>query len=67
MGLEIRLQARIVNFADDFVICCRGTAGQAMAAMREMMQRLKLTVNEDKSHCCRIPQEYFDFLGYTFG
>lgn len=67
LGLENRLQARIVNFADDFVICCRGTAEQAMAAMREMMQRLKLTVNEDKTHCCRIPQEHFDFLGYTFG
>ena len=25
LGLEDRLHARIVNFADDFVICCRGT------------------------------------------
>ena len=29
--------ARIVNYADDFVICCRGTADEAMAAMRDMM------------------------------
>jgi group II intron reverse transcriptase/maturase len=34
LGLEARLQARIVNFADDFVICCRGTGESAMAAMR---------------------------------
>ena len=67
MGLEERLQARIVNFADDFVICCRGTGEQAMAAMRTMMVRLKLTVNEEKTGRCRIPQEHFDFLGYTFG
>jgi group II intron reverse transcriptase/maturase len=67
LGLEARLQARIVNFADDFVICCRGTGEQAMAAMRGMMNRLKLTVNEEKTGRCRIPQGHFDFLGYTVG
>ena len=35
--------------------------------MRAMMQRLKLTVNEKKTHVCRLPEETFDFLGYTFG
>ena len=67
LGLEDRLQARIVNFADDFVICCRGTGEQAMEAMRAMMDRLRLTVNEAKTGRCRIPREHFDFLGYTFG
>jgi hypothetical protein len=38
-----------------------------MAEMRRMMERLKLTVNEAKTHICRLPQERFDFLGYTFG
>jgi len=67
LGLEARLQARIVNFADDFVICCRGTGEQAMEAMRAMMDRLRLTVSEEKTKRCRIPQGHFDFLGYTFG
>lgn len=67
LGLEACLQARIVNFSDDFVICRRGTGEQAMAAMRVMMERLKLTVNEEKTQRCQIPKEYFDFLGYTFG
>lgn len=67
LGHEQKLEARIVNYADDFVICCRGTAHQASAAMRAMMQRLKLTVNETKTHVCQLPQETFDFLGYTFG
>jgi group II intron reverse transcriptase/maturase len=66
LGYERRLRARIVNYADDFVICCRGTADQAMAAMRSMMERLKLTVNEKKTHVCRLPDESFDFLSYTF-
>jgi len=67
LGHEQRLEARIVNYADDFVICCRGTAQEAAAAMRDMMGRLKLTVNEQKTKHCRVPEQTFDFLGYTFG
>jgi RNA-directed DNA polymerase len=66
-GHERRLEARVVNYADDFVICCRGTAEQAMLVMRTMMSKLKLTVNEAKTRLCRLPQETFDFLGYTQG
>ena len=66
-GHEPRLGARIVNYADDFVICCRGTAAEAMTVMRSMMSRLKLTVNETKTRKCRVPEETFDFLGHTFG
>jgi group II intron reverse transcriptase/maturase len=67
LGHEKRLQAKIVNYADDFVICCRRNADEAMDAMRSIMQTLKLTVNEEKTHICRLPDESFDFLGYTFG
>jgi len=67
LGHERRLDAHIVNYADDFVICCRGSADEAMAAMRDMMSRLKLTVNEAKTRLCRSPDEPFDFLGYTLG
>jgi RNA-directed DNA polymerase len=67
LGHETRYQARIVNYADDFVILCRRRAEDALATMRDMMERLKLTVNETKTHVCRLPAESFDFLGYTFG
>jgi group II intron reverse transcriptase/maturase len=67
LGHEARLDAHIVNYADDFVICCRGTAAEAMTAMRAMMGKLKLTVNEAKTRVCRSPDEPFDFLGYTIG
>ena len=66
-GHEKRLAARIVNYADDFVICCRGTAEEAMTVMRRMMSKLKLTVNETKTRLCHLPDETFDFLGYTLG
>jgi len=67
LGYDRLWSAHIVNFADDFVICCKGQANKAMDAMRNIMELLKLTVNEDKTHLCRVPQERFDFLGYTFG
>jgi group II intron reverse transcriptase/maturase len=67
LGYERRFRAYLVNYADDFVICCRGTATKAMAAMREMMEHLRLTVNETKTRIRRLPEETFDFLGYTFG
>ena len=35
--------------------------------MRDMMRKLKLTVNENKTQVCKLPKETFDFLGYTFG
>src|SRR4029077_2829690 len=67
LGHERRLRAYVVNYADDFVICCRNRADEALAAMRAMMSKLTLTVNEVKTQICQVPQETFDFLGYTFG
>ena len=67
LGHEQRCQAQIVNYADDFVICCRGSAEEAKRAMQTLMERLGLTVNEAKTRVCRVPDESFDFLGYTIG
>ena len=68
LGYERRLDAHIVNYADDFVICCRpGGAAAAMSTMRSMMERLRLTVNEKKTRQCSVPAERFTFLGFTFG
>jgi hypothetical protein len=67
LGHEQRLDAHIVNYADDPVICCRGSAGEALSALRDMMAKLRLTVNETKTRPCCAPDEPFTFLGYTFG
>ncbi len=68
LGLEKSLGSRIVTYADDLVILCkRGKAEEALRRMREIMGKLKLTVNEEKTRICKIPQDEFDFLGYTFG
>jgi group II intron reverse transcriptase/maturase len=67
LGHEQRLDAHIVNYADDFVILTRGRADEALTAMRDMMAKLKLTVNEKKTRKCSLPNETFTFLGFTFG
>jgi RNA-directed DNA polymerase len=68
LGLERSLGTRLVNYADDLVILCRrGSAETALHHLREIMGKLKLTVNEDKTRICRVPEGEFDFLGFTFG
>ncbi len=67
-GLDQSLGSCIVTYADDLVILCRrGKAEEALQRMREIMGRLKLTINEEKTRICTVPEEHFDFLGYTFG
>jgi group II intron reverse transcriptase/maturase len=68
LGLEQSLGARLVTYADDLVILCkRGKAEEALRQLREIMGKLKLTVNEEKTRICKMPEGQFDFLGYTFG
>src|SRR6266567_585204 len=67
LGHEKRLKAYIINYADDLVICCRARADEALVAMQSMMSRLKLTVNENKTRVCQLPEEKFELRGYTFG
>jgi hypothetical protein len=68
LGLDRLLGSRIVTYADDLVILCRkGGAKLALTHLRAIMDRLGLTVNEEKTRLRKVPDETFDFLGYTFG
>jgi group II intron reverse transcriptase/maturase len=68
LGLEQSLGSRIVTYADDLVILCRkGKAEEALQRLHEIMGKLKLTVNEEKTRICKVPEGEFGFLGYTFG
>jgi RNA-directed DNA polymerase len=68
LGLERSLGTRLVTYADDLVILCRkGNAESALQRLREIMGKLRLTVNEEKTRICKVPEGEFDFLGYTFG
>lgn len=49
------------------ILCKPGKAEEALQRMREIMGKLKLTVNEEKTRICKVPEGEFDLLGYTFG
>ena len=68
LGLERSLGTRLVIYADDLVILCRrGSAEKALHYLREIISKLKLRVNEEKTRICEVPDGEFDFLGYSFG
>jgi RNA-directed DNA polymerase len=60
-------RARVVAYADDFVILSRGRAAEALAWTKAVMTKLGLTLNEAKTSLRNARHERFDFLGYSFG
>jgi hypothetical protein len=63
LGLERSLGTRLVTYADDLVILCRkGKADEALQQLRKIMSKLKLTVCEEKTRICKVPEGDFDFL-----
>ena len=66
-GLDRRYGARLVNYADDFVVLCRQGAMEVLAQTRRWLTQMGLTLNEQKTRVCDGRREPFSFLGYTFG
>jgi RNA-directed DNA polymerase len=66
-GLDRRYGARLVNYADDFVVLCRTGAAEVLAQSRRWFTQMGLTLNEQKTRVCDGRREAFTFLGYTFG
>lgn len=63
--LERRLGARLVRYADDAVILCRGDTAPAMAVLETVLTRLELTLNREKTHVVDARRQAFDFLGFS--
>lgn len=62
-----RFRARLINYADDFVILSRGHAVAALEWTRGVMSRLGLSLNPSKTSIKDSTRERFEFLGYSFG
>src|ERR1022692_4303555 len=52
-----QFRARLVNYADDFVILSRGKAAEALEWTRGVLERLELTLNEKKTSIRNARQE----------
>ena len=66
-GCEQEFKAKVIAYADDFVILSRGRAAQALGWTQSVMKKMGLTLNRDKTFLKNAREEHFDFLGYTFG
>jgi RNA-directed DNA polymerase len=66
-GKGEQFRAEVVAYTDDFVILSRGYAVEARAWTQTVMNRIGLTLNEQKTSIRDGRTEEFDFLGYTFG
>jgi len=66
-GKDREHRARLVSYADDFVILSRGCAESALAWTRGVLGAIGLTLDETKTCIRDARRETFDFLGYSFG
>ena len=64
---EEKLGARIVRYADDFVVLCRRDADmeEVRGRIDYVLSRLELTLNEEKTRTVDARTEGFNFLGFT--
>ena len=67
LGPAQRFRADIVNYADGIVILGKESAAAMREAVEDMLKRLKLPLNAEKTRCVRVAEESFGFLGYRVG
>ncbi len=63
--LQKRLGARVVRYADDIVVLCRKGTELPMKILRQILERMKLTLNETKTRTVDARKGEFSFLGFA--
>ena len=63
--LKDKLQAHLVRYADDFVVLCRKDVEEPLKVVRQVLERLGLSLNETKTHIVDATQASFNFLGFA--
>jgi RNA-directed DNA polymerase len=62
----IGVKAHLVRYADDFVILTRGGMKATVDRVKQVLARMELKLNEEKSRVVDAREGSFDFLGFTF-
>jgi len=60
-------QARLVRYADDFVVLCRKQTDTPMRMIRRLMGKMGLSLNEEKTRVVNVWQDRIRFLGFEMG
>lgn len=56
---------KIVRYADDFVLMGKELPDVAIEKLQSLLNRMGLTINEEKTHKIEAKESSFDFLGFT--
>ncbi len=61
------LDAKLIRYADDFVLLCRpGSGGAMLERLKKYVHAKRLTLNEAKTRLVNFQQDSFRFLGFDF-
>jgi len=63
--LQERMEARLIRYADDFVVLCKGNTGRLVQGIQNILGHLGLALNPEKTRVVDARQEGFDFLGFA--
>lgn len=58
--------AKLVRYADDFVILCKGQTEFYLSELRRLLTNLELELSDAKTGVVESTQQGFDFLGFQF-
>jgi RNA-directed DNA polymerase len=63
--VEERFKARLIRYADDFVVLCQGQTERVLKGIKTILRGLELSLNEDKTRVIDAKEQRFHFLGFT--
>ena len=62
--VEERMEARLIRYADDFVVLCQGQTERIVRGIQGVLGGLGLMLNAGKSRVLDAREESFNFLGF---
>lgn len=62
-----KYKARIVRYADDLVVLCKNGTDASFTLLQQILNKLELQLNEDKTEIKDALKEKFNFLGFQVG
>ncbi|MFH1228871.1 MAG: group II intron reverse transcriptase/maturase [Candidatus Aenigmatarchaeota archaeon] len=63
--VQERLEARLIRYADDFVVLGKGNTERILKGIKKVLGDLQLNLNEEKTKVVDAREASFNFLGFT--
>jgi len=63
--VQERMEARLIRYADDFVVLCKGNTERLVQGIQNILGHLGLALNPEKTRVADARQGGFDFLGFA--